>query len=68
MSKRNNWQKMLKQYNEALKPFNIRLEIIPEDNTFTLKIHYYDSVETYACGYYEDELEELIFDAYCYVS
>lgn len=67
MSKKS-WQKVLEDTNEKLKPRNISLVVTPEDNTFNLEIHYYNSIETYASGYFEDELEELIFDAYCYVS
>lgn len=66
MSKRG-WQKVLEDINEKLKPRNISLVVVPEDNTFNLDIHYYNSVENYASGYYEGELEELIYDAYYYI-
>ena len=61
------WQKVLEYTNEKLKTYNISLIITPEDNTFNMEIHYSNSVETYASGYYEDELKELILDAYDYV-
>ena len=60
MNRRNNWQKALGIANANLKSYGIALDVTWEDNTFSLNVIYSDSVEPYASGYFEDELEDLI--------
>ena len=62
MNKRNNWQGALENANKSLARYNVSLKVTEEDNCYGLDIVFPDHVENYACGYFEEELEDLIQD------
>ena len=64
----NNWQELLKLANKDLEKYNIRLTLEEFDGSYTLYIKNTttDKWETYAEGYYEDELSELVNDAWAH--
>nr|DAD87550.1 MAG TPA: hypothetical protein [Siphoviridae sp. ctAUQ2] len=73
MNRRNNWSSVLKEANSKLSKYNARLEIEKDggENTYSLFFINNNSdgtkyTEAYASGYYEEELEGLIEDAFCY--
>lgn len=62
------YQQLLKKANADLKQECAMLFIEEEDNTYRLDIHYQNGERyTYADGYYENELDELIHEAKDYV-
>lgn len=66
MNRYNNWQGLLKMANEDLDKFGYSLLIVePEKGCYNCEI-WKDSelAETYAENYYEDELSDLITDAW----
>lgn len=69
MNRYNNWRTLLNYANEDLEKTGYSLLIVePEEGFFDCEI-WKDGklVETYAGGYYEDELSDLIIDAQDYI-
>ena len=68
MNRYNDWQTQLKYANEDLEKSGYSLLIAEEEGTFDCEV-YKDGnfVETYAGGYYKDELSDLVTDALHYV-
>ena len=66
MNRRNEWQTILKLANEDLGKFGYSLLIVePEKGFYDCEIRKDGNlVETYAENYYEDELSDLITDAW----
>lgn len=64
----NNWQELLKLANKDLKPHKIEISasLIDADETYDILIDNNGITETYASGYYEDELSGLINDAWAH--
>ena len=64
----NNWQELLKLANKDLANYNTRLTLEEFDGSYTLYIESTTTKkwETYAEGYYEDELSELVNDAWAH--
>lgn len=65
----NNWQELLKLANEDLNKIGIEIIIGKDDEDsadYFLNISYGTHTETYAEGYYEDELQDLINDAWAH--
>ena len=62
----NNWQELLKLANKNLKKYKIEISasLIDADGTYDVLIDNNGITETYASGYYEDELGDLINDAW----
>ena len=62
----NNWREMLDLANKDLKPHKIEISasLIDADGTYDILIDNNGITETYASGYYEDELGDLINDAW----
>ena len=70
MNRRNEWQKLLKIANEDLKQYGYRLSVNDRGDKGFFKCVIYKGnkkVDTYAENYYEDELEELVNDAWHHV-
>lgn len=67
MNKRNEWKELLEQANEDLKKYNIWMKISEEDGFFTLYLMQGGKQPyTFAENYYENELCELINDAWAH--
>ena len=69
MNRYNDWQGLLKLANEDLEKFGYSLLIVePEEGFYNCEI-WKDGEEpkTYAENFYEDELEDLLEDAWVYV-
>jgi len=66
MNRYNDWQGLLKMANEDLDKFGYSLLIVePEEGFYNCEIRKDgELVETYAENYYEDELSDLITDAW----
>jgi hypothetical protein len=66
MNRYNDWQGLLKMANEDLDKFGYSLLIVePEEGFYNCEIRKDGNlVETYAENYYEDELSDLITDAW----
>ena len=66
MNRRNEWQTILKLANEDLEKFGYSLLIVePEEGFYNCEIRKDgELVETYAENYYEDELSDLITEAW----
>lgn len=62
-SRNMDWHKILDEANSKLKPYDITLKVESEENTFNVTITYPAHEEDYACGYYENELKDLIMEA-----
>lgn len=64
----NNWRELLKLANEDLKKYNKVIKLEEFDGTYTLYIDNTDdkSYDIFAEGYYEDELGDLINDAWAH--
>ena len=69
MNRYNDWQTLLKFANEDLEKFGYSLMITePEQGNFDCEVWKDGNLlETYAGGYYEDELSGLVTDAMHYV-
>ena len=69
MNRYNNWRTLLNYANEDLEKTGYSLLIVePEEGFFDCEIRKDgELVETYAGGYYEDELSDLIIDAQDYI-
>jgi hypothetical protein len=66
MNRYNDWQGLLKMANEDLEQFGYSLLIVePEEGFYNCEIRKDgELVETYAENYYEDELTDLITEAW----
>lgn len=66
MNRRNDWQGLLEMANEDLDKFGYSLLIVePEEGFYDCEIRKDGNlVETYAENYYEDELSDLITEAW----
>lgn len=66
MNKYNDWQTMLVMANEDLGKFGYSILIVePEEGFYNCEIRMDgELIETYAENYYEDELSDLITDAW----
>lgn len=70
MNKRNDWEQLLDYANQdlALVGYGIKLEKWEDEGTYSLSIlKNGKGIEVYADNYYEDELSDLITDAWHYV-
>lgn len=66
-NKVNNWEELLKLANEDLIQQQVYINVNSNgDGTYTIEIVDNDRVECYADGYYEDELGDLINDAWAH--
>lgn len=68
MNTRNNYRSLLKEANKDLKHWGMKLVLHKEDGSYSLNIESSDGAQkrNYASGYYENELEELINDAWAF--
>jgi hypothetical protein len=62
----NNWRELLDLANKDLKKFNAELGVYEEDGEFSITLVIGDEETEYASGYYEDELSDLINDAWAH--
>jgi hypothetical protein len=63
----NNWRKLLNLANKDLNPQKVRINANSNsDGTYSVEIVYNGKAECYAEGYYEDELGDLINDAWAH--
>lgn len=70
MNRRKEWKNLLKIANEDLKPYGYALDVNDDDEEGFFKCEILkdgEVVDTYAENYYEDELDELVNDAWHYV-
>ena len=69
MNRRNDWENLLRISNEDLEKTGYSIDIVqPEDGYYNCEIHKDgELVEVYAENYYEDELTDLVNDAFHYV-
>lgn len=69
MNRINDWKPLLKIANEDLKPYGYEVKIIPDGmGAYDCDIYLNGKKTTnYAGCYYEDELSELVNDAWHYV-
>lgn len=69
MNRRNEWQKILEIANNDLALYGYSLLIVePEEGFYNCEIWKDgEHVDTYAENYYEDELDELVNDAWYFV-
>ena len=69
MNRRNEWQKILEIANNDLALYGYALLIVePEEGFYNCEIWKDgEKVDTYAENYYEDELDELVNDAWYFV-
>lgn len=58
------WKELLEKANRDLKQYDCELVVTLSDNDSQLDIKYPDTTECYAGDYYEDELPELINEAW----
>ena len=60
------WEAALEKANENLKEYGARLEMrYDEDDEYSLLVHWSDGeTENYASGFYEEELEQLVSEAW----
>ena len=69
MNRYNDWENLLSYANEELKEFGYQIRLSCKDGFYNCNIYKgKKKVETYAENYYEDELSELINDAWHYVN
>jgi hypothetical protein len=69
MNRRNDWEGLLSIFNEDLEETGYSIDIVqPEDGFYNCEI-WKDGkrVEVYAENYFEDELSDLLHDAFDYV-
>lgn len=68
MNKRNDYRSLLKYANEDLEKMGAKIILESEDGAYNLLLAKLDGSKTeeYACGYYEDELADLINDAWAF--
>lgn len=66
-NKVNNWKELLKLANKDLKKYDAEIAAFKgEDGDYDISIAHNGITETYASGYYEDELGDLINDAWAH--
>ena len=66
----NNWEQLLELANKDLKKYGVELNVLLVDDTgdYDLHIFYPDgTTDIFAQNYYEDELGELVNDAWAHV-
>ena len=66
-NRHNNWKKLLKLANSNLKNYGVKMNVVHVDDTANYDLHivYPDgTTDIFAQNYYEDELDELINDAW----
>lgn len=70
MNRRNDWKNQLRIVNEYLDKTGYFIDIVePEEGCYDCEIWFNDKlVDTYAENYYEDELSDLIDDAWSHVN
>lgn len=70
MNRRNDWKNELRIANEYLEKTGYSIDIVePEDGFYNCEIWLNDKLfDTYAENYYEDELSDLIDDAWSHVN
>ena len=66
-NKVNNWQELLKIANEDLKQYDAEIGVYDHDDAYSVTIVVDGKEEEYADNYYEDELGDLINDAWAHV-
>lgn len=62
----NNWQEILDLANKDLKKYNVEIGVYDHDDVYSVTIVVNGVEEEYADGYYEDELGDLINDAWAH--
>lgn len=65
----NNWEQLLKIANNNLKKYGVEMNVLLGEDTgnYDLHITYPDgTTDIYAQNYYEDELDELVNDAWAH--
>ena len=69
MNRRNDWENLLRIFNEDLEKSGYSIDIVqPEDGFYNCEIWKNGKcVEVYAENYFEDELSDLVHDAFHYV-
>ena len=69
MNRYNDWENLLRIYNEDLEETGYSIDIVqPEDGFYNCEIWKNGKrVEVYAENYFEDELSDLLHDAFYYV-
>ena len=65
-NKVNNWQELLKLANEDLKKYNAEIGVYDHDGEFSVTVVVNGEEREFADGYYEDELGDLINDAWAH--
>lgn len=61
------WEKLLRDSNKELKEVGVKIVVEREDNTYSVYIEYADKPNyNYACGYFEEELYELLLEVALY--
>lgn len=66
MNRYNDWQSLLRTANEELAENNTRIEVLDEDFIYSLNIIVDGKVITFAANYFEDELCDVIQDAWAH--
>ena len=69
MNRRNDWENLLRIFNEELEKTGCSIDIVqPEDGFYNCEIWKNGKrVEVYAENYFEDELSDLVHDVFHYV-
>lgn len=62
----NNWKELLKLANEDLKKYNAEIGVYDHDGEFSVTVVVNGEEREFADGYYEDELGDLINDAWAH--
>lgn len=62
----NNWRELLKLANEDLKKYNAEIGVYDHDGEFSVTVVVNGEERVFADGYYEDELGDLINDAWAH--
>jgi hypothetical protein len=65
-NKVNNWKELLKMANEDLKKYNAEIGVYDHDDVYSVTTVVNGLEEEYADNYYEDELQDLINDAWAH--
>lgn len=65
-NKVNNWQKLLKLANKDLKKYDAEIGVYEHDDAYSVTIVVDGKEEEYADNYYEDELGDIINDAWAH--
>ena len=63
----NNWEQLLELANKDLKKYGVELNVLLVDDTGDYDLHiFYGTTDIFAQNYYEDELGELVNDAWAH--